>query len=39
MLWIGILVGIFLGANIGCLIIALCISAKEGEKLEKASSE
>ena len=39
MLWIGILIGIFLGANIGCLIIALCISAKDGDKLNKVSSD
>jgi gas vesicle protein len=32
MLWIGIIIGIFVGAIIGIFTIAICISAKEGDK-------
>jgi hypothetical protein len=31
MLWIGILIGIFLGANVGIVIIAMCLTAKKGD--------
>ena len=34
MLWIGILIGMFLGVIVGIFFIALCISAKEGDKLK-----
>ncbi len=34
MLWIGIIIGIFLGANIGLFVIAMCISAKKQDTLE-----
>jgi NADH:ubiquinone oxidoreductase subunit 3 (subunit A) len=37
MLWIGILIGIFLGANVGFFFIAMCISAKKGDKLKKVA--
>jgi hypothetical protein len=34
MLWIGIHIGIFLGANLGIFIISLCFSAQKGDKLK-----
>jgi hypothetical protein len=37
MLWIGLLIGIFLGANFGVFIITMCMSAKKGDKLKKVS--
>jgi hypothetical protein len=37
MLWIGILIGIFLGANLGIFIVAMCNAAKEGDKLKKVT--
>jgi hypothetical protein len=36
MLWIGIIIGIFLGANIGLIVIAMCISSKKADKLNEA---
>jgi hypothetical protein len=35
MLWIGLLIGIFLGANVGFVVLAMCISSKQGDKLKK----
>jgi hypothetical protein len=32
MLLIGLLIGIFLGANVGILVWSMCVSAKEGDK-------
>jgi len=32
MLWLGIIIGIFLGANVGIIVLAMCISAREGDK-------
>jgi gas vesicle protein len=37
MVWIGIIIGIFLGANIGLITIALCLSAKKGDELRKGT--
>ena len=33
MFWWGLLIGIFVGANIGLLVLAMCFSANENEKL------
>ncbi len=32
MLWIGILIGLFLGANFAILILGMCISSNEADK-------
>jgi len=37
MLWIGIIIGIFLGANFGIFIITMCAAANMGDQLSKAS--
>jgi Na+/H+ antiporter NhaA len=37
MLWVGIIIGLFLGANFGIFLIAMCLSASEGDKLKKAT--
>jgi hypothetical protein len=37
MLWIGIVVGIFLGVNFGIFIITMCASASKGDQLSKVS--
>jgi hypothetical protein len=37
MLWIGIVIGLFLGANIGAFIIGMCVAANKGDKLKKVS--
>jgi len=37
MLWIGIIIGIFLGANIGIFVIAMCLSAEKGDNIKKAA--
>jgi hypothetical protein len=39
MLWIGVIIGIFLGANFGILIISMCISAKDGDTLKKVTED
>ena len=31
MLWIGIVIGLFLGANLGVIVLALCMGAKQAE--------
>jgi len=36
MLWIGIIIGIFLGANLGIFIITICAAANKGDQLQKA---
>jgi NADH:ubiquinone oxidoreductase subunit 3 (subunit A) len=36
MLWIGIFIGIFLGANVGIFVITMCIAANKGDQLKKA---
>lgn len=38
MLWIGILIGLFLGANVAIFILGMCISADKGDKLKKVST-
>lgn len=35
MLWIGLLIGLFLGANIGIFFIGMCVSANKGDNLKK----
>jgi gas vesicle protein len=35
MLWIVLIIGLFLGAIAGIFIVALCLSAKKGAKLEE----
>jgi ABC-type uncharacterized transport system permease subunit len=37
MLWIGILIGIFLGANFGILVITICAAANKGDQLQSAT--
>jgi hypothetical protein len=37
MLWIGILIGIFLGANFGIVVITMCAAANKGDQLQKAT--
>ena len=37
MLWVGIIIGIFLGANFGIIVISMCLSARKGDKLKKVS--
>jgi len=32
MLWIGILIGMFLGVNIGIFLISMCLAAQKGDK-------
>jgi len=32
MLWIGIIIGLFLGANIGIFVLGMCISSNEADK-------
>jgi hypothetical protein len=32
MIWIGILIGIFIGANLGIFILGMCLSSKEADK-------
>jgi hypothetical protein len=39
MLWLGIIIGIFLGANIGIVVLAMCMSAKQGDKQKKTTYE
>ncbi len=38
MLWIGILIGLFIGANVGLFVIGLCVASKKGDDLQKAST-
>jgi hypothetical protein len=38
MLWLGILIGIFLGANIGIVVLAMCMSAKQGDNHKKVTN-
>jgi hypothetical protein len=35
MLWIGLLIGMFLGANIGLIVIAMCIAANKRDEQDK----
>lgn len=35
MLWIGIVIGLFLGANFGVFIITMCSAANKGDQLGK----
>jgi uncharacterized membrane-anchored protein YhcB (DUF1043 family) len=38
MFWIGILIGMFLGVNIGIFILAICVGANEGDsRLKKVT--
>ena len=37
MLWIGMIIGIFLGANLGVIILTLCVSAKQGDRMIDSS--
>jgi hypothetical protein len=39
MLWIGILIGMFLGANIGILVFGMCISANKADNLKNVSND
>ncbi len=32
MFWIGLLIGLFVGANVGLLVIALCQAAARGDR-------
>jgi hypothetical protein len=38
MLWIGILIGLFLGANVAIVILGMCISADKADNLKKVSN-
>jgi ABC-type uncharacterized transport system permease subunit len=35
MLWIGIIIGIFLGVNVGVFFTSMCVAAKRGDRLSK----
>ena len=35
MFWIGLVIGLFVGANVGFLVIALCQSAARGDSFGK----
>jgi uncharacterized membrane-anchored protein YhcB (DUF1043 family) len=35
MIWIGLLIGMFLGANIGLIVIAMCIAANKRDEQDK----
>ena len=39
MLWIGIFIGIFLGANVGIFVISMCMAGNKGDQLKKAVSD
>jgi hypothetical protein len=38
MLWIGIIIGLFLGANVAIFILGLCISADKADNFKKVSN-
>jgi len=33
MFWIGLLIGMFVGATIGMFVISLCVAANNGDKM------
>ena len=33
MFWIGVVIGLFVGANVGLLVIALCQAAARGDRM------
>ncbi len=35
MLWLGLLIGIFLGVNVGIFVLAMCMSAKQGDEQKR----
>lgn len=37
--WIGLLIGLFVGANIGVLVAGLLFGAKKTEQMEESTSE
>ena len=37
MLWVGIIIGLFLGANLSIFVIAMCLSAKKADNIKRVS--
>lgn len=37
MLWAGIIIGLFLGANLGFFVLSMCVSSNQGDKLKAGS--
>lgn len=38
MIWIGIIIGLFIGANIAIFFLTICNAADQGDRLKKGTS-
>lgn len=34
MFWLGLVIGLFVGANIGLFVIGLCLAAQKGDRMK-----